>query len=187
MSMDAYQELISKADAGGAGLRKLRDLSDPVVLEVLNYWYDRRGERRMPRPRDIDPIDFARHLPNLMMIQVDHDPFNLTYRLIGEEVTHVHGKNHRGRPVRAVDETRPHLGSLLHELYKAVALLRRPVGVGGSMEFPGRGHMNFEAAYMPLSEEGERTDRIFTVTSYHPIAVKERFDVAACGARALVP
>lgn len=182
MSIGEYQELVAKAEVSGTGLRKLRDLGDPAVLEVLNYWYSRRGDRRMPRPQDIDPVDFARHMPKLMMIQVDHDPFTLTYRLIGEEVAHVHGKNHRGCAILDVNETRPNLGSLLHELFKAVALLRRPVGVGGNMEFLGRGYMNFEAAYMPLSFDGERTDRIFTVTAYHPISVEERFDVGVSDA-----
>jgi hypothetical protein len=185
--MGELENLIAKAGASGAGLRKLRDLTDPMVLEILNYWYARRGDRLMPRPQDMDPVDFARHMPNLMMIQVDHDPFALTYRLIGEEVTQVHGTNYRGRSVKDVNEVRSDLGSLLHELYKAVALLRRPVGVGGGLEFMGRGHMTFEAAYMPLSFEGERTDRIFTVTSYRPLSVADRFraDAAAQGIAAL--
>lgn len=170
-----YEGLIARAGASGAGLRKLRDLTDPVVLEVLNYWYARRGDRLMPSPQDIDPVDFARHMPNLMMIQVDYDPFRLTYRLIGEEVSHAHGANFRGRQVTDVDETLPHLGTMLHELYKTVALLRRPVGVGGTMQFGGRGYMTFEGAYMPLSVEGERTDRIFTVTTYKPLSASERF------------
>lgn len=174
--MKEYHDgLIADAGVSGAGLRKLRDLTDPMVLEVLNYWYSKRAGRRMPSPRDIDPVAFARHMPNLMMIQVDHDPFRLTYRLIGEEVAHSHGANFRGRAVLDVDQRSPHLGTMLHELYKAVALLRRPVGVGGNMEFAGLGHMSFEAAYMPLSFEGERTDRIFTVTAYRSLSASERF------------
>lgn len=173
-----YDALIADAGAGAAGLRKLRDLNDPMVLEILNYWYAKRGARKMPSPKDMDPVDFARHMPHLMMIQVDHDPFRLTYRLIGEEVTYSHGINLRGRPVFDANEHTPHLGTVLHELYKAVAMLRRPLGVGGSMEFGGRGHMAFEAAYMPLSADGERTDRIFTVTSYKPVLALERFATA---------
>jgi hypothetical protein len=169
-----YDSLIAAAGASGAGLRKLRDLRDPVVLEILNYWYAKRGARKMPSPKDIDPVDFARHMPHLMMIQVDYDPFRLTYRLIGEEVAHSHGINLRGHPVTDANEHTPNLGTVLHELYKAVATLRRPIGVGGAMEFGGRGHMTFEAAYMPLSTDGECTDRIFTVTSYQPLSAAKR-------------
>jgi hypothetical protein len=183
--MGELEDLIARAGASNAGLRKLRDLTDPMVLEILNYWYAKRGDRRMPRPQDMDPVDFARHMPNLMMIQVDYDPIRLTYRLIGEEVAHVHGSNHRGREVRDIDDKHPNLGSLLHELYSAVAMLRRPVGVGGGLEFMGRGHMSFEAAYMPLSSDGERADRIFTVTSYRPLSVADRYNVEPAVSRAL--
>jgi hypothetical protein len=175
--MGELEDLIAKAGANSAGLRKLRDLRDPKVLEILNYWYAKRGDRRMPQPGDMDPVDFARHMPNLMMLQVDYEPFRLTYRLIGEEVAQVHGTNFRGRTVQEFDEVKSNLGSLLHELYKAVAMLQRPVGVGGSLEFMGKGHMTFEAAYMPLSFNGDRTDRLFTVTSYKPLSVADRFAV----------
>lgn len=172
--MDDYKALIKDAGVERAGLRKLRDLSDPMVLEILNYWYAKRGDRRMPTPADIDPIDFARYMPNLMMLQVEYEPFRLTYRLIGEKVAHTHGANYRGRSVLDIDEEAPKFGTLLFELYKAVAELRRPVGVGGELKFAGTGLMNFEAVYMPLSEKGERTDRIFTVTSYVEVSLEQR-------------
>ncbi|MES1991944.1 MAG: PAS domain-containing protein [Pseudomonadota bacterium] len=174
--MDEYASLISEAGADRAGLRKLRDLKDPKVLEILNYWYAHRGSRRMPSPNDIDPIDFARHLPHLMMLQVDYEPFRLTYRLIGEHVAYSHGTNFKGRSVLDVNDKMPKLGTLLFELYRAVAELKRPVGVGGEIEFAGGGYMSFEAAYMPLSFTGERTDRIFTVSVYREISARQRFE-----------
>tara|TARA_R110000824_G_scaffold366730_2_gene555559 strand:- start:73221 stop:73763 length:543 start_codon:yes stop_codon:yes gene_type:complete len=173
--MDELETLISEAGASNAGLRKLRDLTDPKVLEVLNYWYAKRGARRMPSPDDIDPVDFARHMPHLMMLQVDYNPFSLTYRLIGEHVAHSHGANMRGRSVLDIDGMKPKLGTMLFELFKAVAERRRPIGVGGEMEFAGGGYMEFEAAYMPLSFDDERADRIFTITVYREVPVTERY------------
>ena len=174
--MDDYTSLIAEAGAERAGLRKLRDLKDPKVLEILNYWYAKRGTRCMPSPNDIDPIDFARHLPHLMMLQVEYDPFRLTYRLIGEHIAYSHGANFKGRSVLAVNDKMPKLGTMLFELYRAVTELKRPVGVGGEMEFAGGGYMSFEAAYMPLSFEGDRADRIFTVTVYREISATQRFE-----------
>lgn len=173
--MDEVTNLIAVAGAERSGLRKLRDLTDPTVLQVLNYWYAKRETRRMPSPTDINPTDFPKTLPHLMMLQVDYDPFQISYRLIGEHIAESHGINFRGRSVLDVNMQRSNLGTLLFELFKKVAELRRPVGVGGEIEFPGGGYMNFEAAYMPLSVDGERTDRILTVTVYRPIPVAERF------------
>ncbi len=173
--MDEHANLIIAAGAEKAGLRKLRDLTDPTVLQVLNYWYAKRGPRRMPTPNDINPVDLPKALRHLMMLQVDYDPFQISYRLIGEHIAESHGTNFRGLSVLDVNAQRPHLGTLLFDLFKAVSELRRPVGAGGEIEFPGGGYMNFEAAYMPLSLDGERTDRILTVTVYRPIPAAERF------------
>lgn len=173
--MDDLTNLIAAAGTERSGLRKLRDLTDPTVLQVLNYWYAQRGSRRMPTPSDINPVDLPKALRHLMMLQVDYDPFQISYRLIGEHIAESHGANFRGLSVLDINATRPHLGTLLFELFKAVAELRRPVGAGGKVEFPGGGYMNFEAAYMPLSMDGERTDRILTATAYRPISAAERF------------
>lgn len=174
--MDDYKSLIAEAGAERAGLRKLRDLKDPKVLEILNYWYAKRGDRRMPSPNDIDPIDFAKHMPHLMMLQVEYEPFRLTYRLIGEHIAYSHGANFKGQSVLAVNDKMPKLGTMLFELYRAVTELKRPVGVGGEMDFAGGGYMSFEAAYMPLSFDGDRTDRLFTVTVYREISAVQRFE-----------
>lgn len=184
--MEQFRDLIEASGAEKAGLIKLRDLADPTALEILNYWYDKRDGRRMPSPDDMNPVDFRRALPYMMMLQVDHDPFDITYRLIGEHIVNSHGVSFRGRSVRAVNEEKPKLGCLLFELFKAVAELRRPVGSGGEMEFAGGGYMKFEAVYMPLSFNGERTDRIMTVTCYRQVPVCERFrdELAAISASA---
>ena len=173
--MEQYKDWIEEAGAEKAGLIKLRDLTEPTVLEVLNYWYDKRGTRRMPTPDDVDPAEFRRALPYMMMLQVDHDPFDISYRLIGEHIVASHGHNLRGSSVLEMNKTKPKLGNLLFELFKAVSDLRRPIGAGGEMEFSGGGYMKFESAYMPLSYLGEQTDRILTVTCYRQIPVTERF------------
>ncbi len=166
--------LATRAGASAAGFRKLSELRDPMVLKMLEYWTAKRGDRSMPTPQDMNPTEFPRYLPNLLLLQVDHEPFGLTYRLMGEEAVQANGGNFRGRSVSSLDEIKPHFGSMLFEFYKWIATARRPTGAGGNMEFAGRGHMVFEAVYLPLSLDGERTDRILGVTSYRSVSATER-------------
>lgn len=161
-----YQKLVDNAGLQSAGMVGLKSLSDPMVLSMLDYWKSKRNGRSMPRPSDMNPAQFARYMPNIMMLQVHRDPFDLSYRLLGEEVIHVHGFNLRGKSVHAANEHREHFGTMLFALYKYVADQCRPFGVGGTMDFVGRGYMSFEGVYMPLSEDGEQTDRIITCTAY---------------------
>lgn len=171
--MKTQRDLITAAGASGAGFRKLGDLSDPLVLHMLDHWRSKCDGRAMPRPEDINPAEIARYLPNLLMLQVDHEPFDLTYRLMGEEVVHSHGGNFRGRSVKSLDQERPNFGTMLFSFYKYIADICRPIGAGGNLLFMGRGHMTFESVYMPLSGDGIRTTRIMGASSYRRISEAE--------------
>lgn len=169
------------AGQGGAKLCKLSSLKDPVVRFMLDYWNGKRGERRMPSPDDIDPVEFARHMPSLQLIQVDHDPLEFSYRLLGESVSEVHGGRYRGNKVKDLDEVSAGFGSMMFELFKLVALDRRPYGASGSLDSLGKGYAEFEGVYMPLSFSGERTDRILCASAYRLVLESERIarDLAA--------
>jgi hypothetical protein len=166
--------LNAAAGQSGARMKRIKDLRDPIVLFMLDYWKAKRGERRMPHPDDIDPVEFARYMPNLQLIQVDHDPFELSYRLLGEAVSNVHGGNYRSRKVKDLDQLSPKFGSMMYELFKFVALERRPYAAGGTLDAMGKGYTEFEGVYMPLSFDDERTDRILCASSYRIVAENER-------------
>lgn len=167
MSNQDFDHLIEAAGASTSGLVGLKSLTDPDVVAMFEYWKSKRNGRLMPRPEDMNPSEFAPYMPNIMTLQVHWEPFDLTYRLLGEEVITVHGFSLKGKSVREANSKRTGFGDMLFELYRQVALQRRPYGVGGTLEFLGRGHMSFEGVYMPLSHDGARTDRLITCTSYH--------------------
>lgn len=70
MAEDCSPNPNEAAHQEGANLVRLRDLTDPVVLFMLSYWKEKRGDRLMPSPSDMNPVDFARIMPHLQMIQV---------------------------------------------------------------------------------------------------------------------
>lgn len=158
----------------GARMRRLSELSDPLVRSMLDYWNAKRGDRTMPSPNDIDPVDFPRYLPNVQLIQVDHDPLDFSYRLLGEQVSEIHGGNYRGRKVKDLDQVSEGFGRMMFELFELVALRKRPFAAGGTLESLGKGYTEFEGVYMPLSFDGARTDRILCASSYRIVPESER-------------
>lgn len=153
-------DVLAEAKAHGIGFRRLKELQEPLCRDMLAYWNEVRGSRAMPRPDEIDPVRFARHMPNLLVVQVNWEPFDLTYRLLGGDVVDAHGANFRGR--RVLDSP-SHTGSfseVLYSFYKFVAEEQRPYAVAGTMEYTARGRVSVEAVYLPLSLDGSRTDRI---------------------------
>jgi PAS domain-containing protein len=53
------------------------------LRRLYAYWRERKGDRRMPARRDIDPIDFAYLLGNIMLVDVIRDPLRFRVRLHG--------------------------------------------------------------------------------------------------------
>src|SRR4051794_34289618 len=55
-----------------------RDVADGIRAARLQrlhpYWTERKGDRRMPARRDIDPLDFPYLLGNIMLLDVVGEP-----------------------------------------------------------------------------------------------------------------
>lgn len=86
-----------------AGGRPNHPFASPELNEIHDYWTTKRGQRRMPSRRDIDPTEIPRLLSNLMLIDVSRDPFRFGYRLIGTNVVDATGENRTGKCFDAVD------------------------------------------------------------------------------------
>jgi hypothetical protein len=61
----------------------LAEIKDERLRRLFQYWADKRGARRFPARRDIDPLDFAYVLGYVMLIDVTHDPLRFRFRLYG--------------------------------------------------------------------------------------------------------
>jgi hypothetical protein len=56
-------ELVRQGDISGG-------IKDPRLLQLYCYWQERKGARRHPSRRDIDPLDIRYVLGHVMMIDV---------------------------------------------------------------------------------------------------------------------
>ena len=70
----------------------------PNLGLLLDYWSGLCFGRRMPARTDIDPMDMPRHLlPNILLIQVFHDPLRFYYRLMGTAIADILGEDWTGK------------------------------------------------------------------------------------------
>ncbi|ABS62699.1 protein of unknown function DUF1457 [Parvibaculum lavamentivorans DS-1] len=165
-------DVMAEADAHGIAFRRLKELREPLCRDMLAYWNEIREGRSMPRPDEIDPVRFARYMPNLLMVQVNWQPFDLTYRLLGGEVVNAHGANFRGRRVLDSPSHTGRFNEVLFAFYKFVAGEKRPYAVCGTMEYVAKGPVEVEAVYLPLSLDGSCTDRILGAVVSRPLPGK---------------
>ncbi len=118
------EEMIETAKATTTRFVRLSEFADPMTTFMLCYWKEKKGDRPMPLPADMNLADFARHAPKIFMVQVKRDPFDLTFRLVGEDVIANFGFNPKGRTLRSLNVELPGLGTLLHEFFKWTAAER---------------------------------------------------------------
>jgi len=130
---------------------------------ALDYWREKRGGRLAPTRGDIDPVDIARVLPRVMLVDVSSDPIDFRFRLAGTGLFNIHGAELTNK--RAMDLEPPAYGAMIHRLYADALARRAPVAHRLLIECQTR-----RSAYMrvilPLSEDGETINRLLTVENY---------------------
>ena len=91
---------------------------------LLDYWKTAAGKRPWPRRVDIEPGDITSLLPNILMLDVSHDPLDFQYRLIGTAITERSERDYTGERVRDLPMQKP--PSLIWTLYETAALQKKP-------------------------------------------------------------
>ncbi|MDP6344998.1 MAG: PAS domain-containing protein [Alphaproteobacteria bacterium] len=131
---------------------------DPKLLEILDYWRRKRGDRAMPARRDIDPLDLRSQLGNLVLVDVEHQPLRLKYRLIGTKITQAMRRDFTGRYYDEVYP--PELLESINDSFRWMFAHRLPLRSHGEAFYPDKNYYEYEALNMPLSEDGETINMV---------------------------
>ena len=132
----------------------------PGTLAVYRYWDAKRGNRRMPARRDIDPVEMKPWLSNMQLVDVHHNPRRLVYRLVGEIDVSFRGYNPTGRTVeecgigRNIEETLQN--------YETVIGGRTGVYDWSDYVSPSGYLSSQECLLLPLSDDGEIVNMVMT-------------------------
>jgi hypothetical protein len=125
-----------------------------------------RGARRMPRRVELDPHAFADLLPyvNLIDVVLADDAVRFRFRLVGTAQSAAAQLDYAGRFVDDVVDpaSRPRV---LDDLTRTVATGLPQYGRYG-MPFPGRGFIDSERVFYPLSDDGRMVDCILALHRY---------------------
>ncbi|PIW30129.1 MAG: hypothetical protein COW30_03065 [Rhodospirillales bacterium CG15_BIG_FIL_POST_REV_8_21_14_020_66_15] len=135
-----------------------RSLDDPHIAACLDYWTEAKGDVFAPRWVDFHLHQLpARVLPYVLVLDVDGDPPEFTYRFWGSGHTPYHRRDYTGKTL--TDMADAWSRDLLTQQYTAVLEARRPLVFLNSyegMEEPLR------SLRMPLSDDGRTVTHIFT-------------------------
>ena len=137
-----------------------RELNDPVLVRFYDYWVSLCGGRPMPSRKDIDPLQIPpKFLPNLMLIDVLHEPRRYRYRLIGTHVVTASGEDRTGRIFENVGFFKIH--PVVVEQYHSVVDIARPLhSLEPFTNFISGATYEVDRLLLPLSKDGRSVDMI---------------------------
>jgi len=139
------------------------NLREPKLRRFYEYWTAKRGGRRLPARRDLDPLDFPYVLGNLMLIDVLRDPQRFRVRLHG---TNVVARMHYDMTGKCLDEVpHPEWRAYILERCRGLASSAEPLLLTNDMFLDGWGS-RYQALWLPLGDDGETVDLLVCALIY---------------------
>ena len=137
---------------------------NPILDFFLAYWGAKRGSRAMPSRADIVPAQLKEHLGWLCFIEALPEYNDFRFRLICSRVAEYFLADATGLTVReaygAAKAGRAATEAVLWILRKTCAA-RVPMRVtGGGGEWRGHFYPDYDALYLPLSEDGAAANMV---------------------------
>lgn len=147
-------EIITSAD----------QIDSPRLRQLYDYWLSKRNGNRLPRRADIDPTEIPQLMPNLLLVDVEYDPFRVRYRLVGTQIVEATGFEFTGKYLDEIvlpDDEGPFLESYQLAAESKAAVLTR---IKWRLDAETTGE--YDACFLPLSEDGATVDKILSMECY---------------------
>ncbi len=121
-----------------------------IGRRLLDLWSSRLRGREMPAREDFDPLDMGPLLANTLLVNVNHEPLDFNYRLIGTGIVARSVRDYTGE--RLADLPAQRRPSRIWSLFEKAVVERRPVlAMVPQLNIPD---LSVEMQALPLSEDG---------------------------------
>jgi hypothetical protein len=138
-----------------------------ALLRLTDYWRSKVSGGALPNRDSIDPTEIIVHLPWLFMADVIEGGADYRYRLIGTSITSANYRDVTGRSFRELygaDTTKLEGARLGFDL---ACSTRAPIYTQGRAFWrPDWSYDRFEAAFLPLSVDGDTVNIILGEIAY---------------------
>ncbi|HZK89130.1 MAG TPA: PAS domain-containing protein [Stellaceae bacterium] len=134
------------------------DIAHPKLRRLYEYWDGKRAGRKMPARRDLDPLDLTFVIGNIILVDVvDETPVRFRIRLHGTNLSEYVGYELSGKMLDElpVNEFR----MLARQSFIRVTTTGEVTHGKRDRIIDGR-LARYETVIMPLSDDGERVDRL---------------------------
>lgn len=148
-------------------IAKSDEIDSPRIRQLFDYWQSKRRDGRLPRRADIDPAEIPQLMPNLLLVDVEYDPFRVRYRLVGTQIVEATGFEFTGKYLDEIvlpDDEGPFLESYQLAAERKAAVLAR---IKWRLDAETTGE--YDACFLPLSEDGATVDKVLSMECYETL------------------
>lgn len=134
------------------------ELNDPILIGLFSYWQQLPRTGSIPLYESVDVVDMPPHLlPNIFLVEVENQPRNFRYRLVGTELDRRNG--FAGTGMRLSEMPIDHTEKLAAEFDRIVES-GRPRFSSGAFITGDELFRDVERVVAPLSHDGESVDML---------------------------
>lgn len=135
-----------------------------LVRELHGLWISKRRYNELPRRADFEPAEMKRLLPNLLILDIEENPFRARYRLVGTKVVAASGFDFTGR---YLDELELESGGEYWDAqYRAVYEARRPLFGAAELPTIDGGRFTYEFGIFPVTIDGLAVNQCLELEDY---------------------
>jgi len=145
-----------------------------MIALVQNHWEALRNGRRFPTRAEIDPTAVYNALPYISILQYQHEPYRIQFRLVGNEVARLYGNAVHGKFLDEVDDWNPQDIVDTTHIYNRVYREGVPLFGLSYTNFQAKADRVFEWAVFPLSEDSERVTHALSIDDYTMVTPRGR-------------
>ncbi len=139
-------------------------IKSPLVRLLNEWWMLNRGPAGLPDRASFDPSKHTRLLANMMICELEPQPFRVRYRLVGTKVTAITGFDFTGRYLDEVlgsEAPEPWL-----EYYAEIARTRAPLFGAVEEATKSGGTFKYEFGIFPVALGGTEVGQFLSVEDY---------------------
>jgi hypothetical protein len=136
----------------------MADITDPKLRRLHDYWAIRRGSRKMPARADLEALEMAFAMGNIILVDVlPGTPPLFRIRLHGTTLVDRVGFDLTGKMLDEMKETE--FREMSRRSFIKVVRTGEPLHATADRAIDGRS-ARYESIIMPLSDDGERVDKL---------------------------
>jgi hypothetical protein len=144
-----------------------QNLQNPVLSFLKTYWDGKRGDRRMPTRAEIKPADMKEHLGWIILLDALPDFSDFRYRTIGTRVSQYFLADSTGRTLsEAFGQYGDTAVNGVIATHRKAARDQLAVRAYGGAGWLGRSFMDFDALFLPLSDDGVTANMILSAFTF---------------------